>query len=141
MTHLADINVGDEMYVLNSHQNNAFEANIVRVQDGIIVVEIPEKNATYTFDWETGDALDGKSILVEPDDWRVGVIQDRKEHARLHSLVIDRASDFRKDPCQRTSDEMKSAMREWTAFVNGADPVAVRTVSIQEYLDTVGRKS
>lgn len=130
----ADIQPGDELWVINSRFNSVFEANVVSAQDGVIMVEVPAKRADYTFNWETGEALDGGSILAFDGDWRVKTILLRKEHLAKHTAVISAASAFQKNPTQANAEAMINAATEWARFAGSAgDYWALVSPSLHEY--------
>ena len=131
----ADIQPGDEIWVINSRFNSVFEANVTSAQDGVILVEVPFKDITYAFDWETGKALQGGSVLAFDGDWRVDAILLRKEHLRLHTEVIATASAFQKNPTQANADAMINAATEWAKLAgNSGNYHALTSASLHEYL-------
>lgn len=132
----ADIQPGDELWVINSRFNSVFEANVVSAQDGVIVVEVPSKNTEYRFDWETGKAHDGGSQLAFDDDWRVQVIRLRKEHLAKHTEVIATAAAFQRNPTQKNAEDMILAATEWAKFTGESrDYWALVSPSLHDYLE------
>lgn len=140
MNTFEDVVPGDELWVINGHQNSTFEANVITVTDQIIEVEVPEKDSVvYTFDSKTGQALEGpfvsRSFLARDDDWRVRVILDRKEHNWFHETLVNLASEFKWDPTPENSKLVQEHTEKWLQFVAGADRLALVSNSVQEYTE------
>lgn len=135
----ADVQPGDELWVINSRMNSVFQADIVSVQDGLILAHIPEKDRTYSFRWADGEATDGGSFLAADDDWRVQVILTRKRHIALHQAILKAASAFKDDPTQRNATALRAATEEWITFTaECGDYDALTSVSIHEYMTARG---
>lgn len=135
----ADILPGDTVWVVNSRFNGVFEGRVVKAQDGVIAVEVPAKKIDYHFDAETGKSLVGNSTLAFGDDWKVRAISTRKEHLRLHQVVIEAASALQKNPSEEAIRRLKNAVSEWTWFVEMTeDQTALTSASLHIYLEKTG---
>lgn len=138
MTTFNHVAPGDELWVINGHQNSAFEANVIDVESITITVEVPEKdNAIYTFDRTTGQAQSGpaisRSFLATDDDPRVKIILDHKEHNLFHEELVELASKFKWDPNEQNAQVILAHVEKWVAFVANADPLALVSNSVVEY--------
>jgi hypothetical protein len=135
-----DLKPGDELWLINGRMNSVFAANVVEIDGVDIVTTIPDKydDLTFRFDRESGNARSGESFLVEPGDWRAQVLLDRKEHARLHEAVIQAASDLRREPVHAHIDNLRLVTSAWTTFIEEADPQALLSTSIHDYLALKG---
>ena len=138
MTDLSDIKPGDQVSVLNGRMNAVFDGEVVSAQDGIVLVDVPAKFTRYAFDWASGVALDGHSRIVKLDDWRAVLIRTQKRHGQFHEELIQAATEFRREPSEETADAVADVLTAWRVFALAADPLALTTRSVQEYLQEGG---
>lgn len=135
-----DMQVGDEIWVVNSRETAAFEATVTDVSATLVGVVVPEKDPEKVlyFDRETGYARNSngpsRSYITTDDDWRVQVILDWKDNAFYQERIIATAGATRKSPSVEKIGELEALVAEWREFILMADPAALVSSSIPEYI-------
>ncbi len=138
---ISDFKEGDLAYVLNGRQNNALRAKVTKVDDEGIEVYVEAKQETQWYWKTTGtadvepeeDEVNPRAILVTPEDWRVGIITQRKLFKEHTARAQKAATAFSRDPSKENAATLLDVNRAWTSFAQNADPFAIRAESIEDY--------
>jgi hypothetical protein len=139
---IAELKVGDVAYVLSGRQNSFFPVEVTKRDEGGVEVYLQAKREHqwyYTDGRADAEAIDDdglpRATLVPVDDWRLGVLKQRKDYKKLHQLFQTAITVFYRDPTPENMTTMFDSLMSWRDFVRRANPLAIRSESIPEYLE------
>lgn len=135
-----DFHPGDKLWIINSRANGTYEAEVVAIVNGHALGVKPtgkKDSPVLFFNIHTGAAMAEHShaTLARPQDWRVKVISERKEHVRRHQEVMKAVKAFYEEPVAENGYALTDAVEAWRMAAVLSDPVAIVSESVEDYVN------